>query len=135
VELPSSRSTTTPPRWRRWKPPAAKVAAGRLVVSTADLSDLEGFRAVLKDLLGQVGGFDVVINNAAIYPSRPFEDYSIEDHQAVQRVNVDAAIVAVQEALPAMRAKGASAGSSTSPASPSRASGPTCRPTWPRRGR
>jgi hypothetical protein len=27
---------------------AAKVAAGRLVVSTADLSDLEGFRAVLK---------------------------------------------------------------------------------------
>jgi NAD(P)-dependent dehydrogenase (short-subunit alcohol dehydrogenase family) len=85
---------------------AAKVAAGRLVVSTADLSDLEGFRAVLKDLLIQVGGFDVVINNAAIYPSRPFEDYSIEDHQAVQRINVDAAIVAVQEALPAMRAKG-----------------------------
>jgi NAD(P)-dependent dehydrogenase (short-subunit alcohol dehydrogenase family) len=85
---------------------AAKVAAGALVVSTADLSDLEGFRAVLKGLLARVSAFDVVINNAAIYPSRPFEDYSIEDHQAVQRVNVDAAIVAVQEALPAMRAKG-----------------------------
>jgi NAD(P)-dependent dehydrogenase (short-subunit alcohol dehydrogenase family) len=85
---------------------AAKVGAGALIVSTADLSDLEGFRAVLKGLLTRVGVFDVVINNAAIYPSRPFEDYSIEDHQAVQRVNVDAAIVAVQEALPAMRAKG-----------------------------
>jgi len=85
---------------------AAKLDAGRLVVSMADLSDLEGFRAVLRDLLARVGGFDVVINNAAIYPSRPFEDFSIEDHQAVQRVNVDAAIVAVQEALPAMRAKG-----------------------------
>jgi NAD(P)-dependent dehydrogenase (short-subunit alcohol dehydrogenase family) len=85
---------------------AAGVGAGRLVVSTADLSDLAGFRAVLDDLLRQVRAFDVVINNAAIYPSRPFEDYSIEDHQAVQRVNVDAAVVAVQAALPAMRAKG-----------------------------
>jgi len=85
---------------------ATKVGSGRLVVSTADLSDLTGFRAVLDDLLSRVGAFDVVINNAAIYPSRPFEDYSIEDHQAVQRVNVDAAVVAVQAALPTMRAKG-----------------------------
>lgn len=79
---------------------------GRLIVSTADLSDLAGFRATLDRLIEEAGGFDVVINNAAIYPSRPFEDYSIEEHQAVQRVNVDAGIVAVQAALPGMRAKG-----------------------------
>ncbi|HWW25297.1 MAG TPA: SDR family oxidoreductase [Caulobacter sp.] len=85
---------------------AARVGVGRLIVSTTDLSDLDGFRTVLTDLLGQVGAFDVVINNAAIYPSRPFEAYSIEDHQAVQRVNVDAAILAVQGALPAMRERG-----------------------------
>ncbi len=92
----------------------AKVAAlqdaaagkGELIVSTADLSDLSGFRATLDQLIGTTGGFDVVINNAAIYPSKPFEDYSIEEHQAVQRVNVDAGIVAVQAALPGMRAKG-----------------------------
>jgi NAD(P)-dependent dehydrogenase (short-subunit alcohol dehydrogenase family) len=88
------------------KAAAASVSAGKLIVSTSDLSNLEGFRADLRLLLAQVGGFDVVINNAAIYPSRPFEDYTIEDHQLVQRINVDAAIVAVQEALPAMRAKG-----------------------------
>jgi NAD(P)-dependent dehydrogenase (short-subunit alcohol dehydrogenase family) len=52
-----------------------------------------------------VGGFDIVINNAAIYPSKAFEEYTIGEHQAVQRVNVDAAIVAVQVALPGMRAK------------------------------
>lgn len=92
----------------------AKVAAlqdaaagkGELIVSTADLSDLAGFRATLDQLIAATGGFDIVINNAAIYPSRPFEDYSIEEHQAVQRVNVDAGIVAVQAALPGMRAKG-----------------------------
>jgi NAD(P)-dependent dehydrogenase (short-subunit alcohol dehydrogenase family) len=49
---------------------------------------------------------DVVINNAAIYPSKPFEDYTVEEHQAVQRVNVDAGIVAVQAALPGMRQRG-----------------------------
>ena len=48
------------------------------------------------DRRGETGGFDVVINNAAIYPSKPFEDYTIEEHQAVQRVNVDAGIVCVQ---------------------------------------
>lgn len=90
---------------------ALKVAAegrgpGKLVVSAADLSDLAGFRATLGQLARHIGGFDVVINNAAIYPSKPFEDYSIEEHQAVQRVNVDAGIVAVQAALPGMRAKG-----------------------------
>lgn len=79
---------------------------GELVVSTANLSDLAGFRATLDRLVEETGGFDVVINNAAIYPSKPFEDYSIEEHQAVQRVNVDAGIVAVQAALPGMRTRG-----------------------------
>lgn len=92
----------------------AKVAAlqdaaarkGELIVSTADLSDLTGFRATLDRMIDATGGFDVVINNAAIYPSKPFEEFSVEEHQAVQRVNVDAGIVAVQAALPGMRAKG-----------------------------
>ncbi|HVI98997.1 MAG TPA: SDR family oxidoreductase [Sphingomonas sp.] len=81
-------------------------ARERLIVCRADLSDLTAFRAQLDELLVTTGGFDVVINNAAIYPSKPFEDYTIAEHQAVQRVNVDAGIVAVQTALPGMRARG-----------------------------
>lgn len=81
-------------------------SAGRLIVSSADLSDLEAFRAELKRQIADTGGIDVVINNAAIYPSKAFEDYTVEEHQAVQRVNVDAGIVAVQEALPGMKARG-----------------------------
>lgn len=84
----------------------AAAGKGELIVSTANLSDLTGLRATLDQLIATTGGFDVVINNAAIYPSKPFEDYSIEEHQAVQRVNVDAGIVAVQAALPGMRARG-----------------------------
>ncbi len=77
-----------------------------LTIATLDLSDLAGLRAGLEQLSGEVGGFDVVINNAAIYPSKPFEDYSIEEFQLIQRVNVDAGIVAVQVALPHMKAAG-----------------------------
>lgn len=77
-----------------------------LTVRAIDLSDLSGLRAELDRVAAEVGGFDVVINNAAIYPSKPFEEYSIEDFQMVQRVNVDAGIVCVQAALPHMRKKG-----------------------------
>jgi NAD(P)-dependent dehydrogenase (short-subunit alcohol dehydrogenase family) len=72
----------------------------------ADLGDLSDLRVRLEDMSNETGGFDIVINNAAIYPSKPFEEYTIEEHQAVQRVNVDSAIVCVQIALPHMRRKG-----------------------------
>lgn len=77
-----------------------------LVLCEADLSDLADLRARLEKTSGEVGGFDVVINNAAIYPSKAFEDYTIEECQAVQRVNVDAGVVCVQVALPHMRRRG-----------------------------
>ena len=84
---------------------AAAGLAG-LTVAMLDLSDLTGLRAGLEKLSAEVGGFDVVINNAAIYPSKPFEAYSIEEMQLVQRINVDAGIVCVQVALPHMKATG-----------------------------
>jgi NAD(P)-dependent dehydrogenase (short-subunit alcohol dehydrogenase family) len=80
-------------------------ARDRLVVLASDMSDLAGLRADLERTAERTGGYDVVINNAAIYPSKPFEAYSIEEHQAVQRINVDAGIVAVQVALPGMKAR------------------------------
>lgn len=77
-----------------------------LIVRDLDLSDLAGLREELDRLAGQLGSFDAVINNAAIYPSKAFEDFTIEDYQAVQRVNVEAGVVCVQAALAGMRRKG-----------------------------
>ena len=70
-----------------------------------DLGDLSGLRKQLTGLAEKHGGIDVVFNNAAIYPSKPFEDFTIEDFQRVQRINVDAAIVCVQVALQGMKAR------------------------------
>jgi NAD(P)-dependent dehydrogenase (short-subunit alcohol dehydrogenase family) len=79
---------------------------GRLVLERLDLSDLPALARELGAVSDRVGGFDAVINNAGIYPAKPFEDFTIEEHQAVQRVNVDAGIVCVQAALPHMRERG-----------------------------
>ena len=86
--------------------------SGSVRLVDGDLADL-GATAELVDKLGrEEGGIDVLINNAAIYPSRSIEDYSMEELDVVQRVNVQAAIVCVRAVLPAMKQK-RWAGSST----------------------
>ena len=77
-----------------------------LSIYALDLSDLQALRPALETISKEAGGFDVVINNAAIYPSKKFEDYTREEMQKVQHINVDAGIVCVQVALPHMRDKG-----------------------------
>ncbi len=84
----------------------AATGLGGLTLAKLDLSDLAGLRTALEKLSAEVGGFDIVINNAAIYPAKPFEDFTIEEIQLVQRINVDAGIVCVQVALPHMKKTG-----------------------------
>jgi 3-oxoacyl-[acyl-carrier protein] reductase len=76
-------------------------AAGSAFFVPCDLADLDHAGEVIRDI-----GAGVLVNNAAIYPSKPAEEYSIAEWQRVQRVNVDAAFVCAQAVLPAMRAAG-----------------------------
>jgi NAD(P)-dependent dehydrogenase (short-subunit alcohol dehydrogenase family) len=71
-----------------------------------DLGDLDGARAVVAGLAAEHGRIDILVNNAAVYPSMPFEDYSTQEWQHVQRVNADAAFVCAQAVLPGMREAG-----------------------------
>lgn len=75
----------------------------RLIQRDFDLSDTDALAGKLEALANETGGFDVVINNAAIYPSRPFEEYSIEEYRRIQRVNVESHLLCVKAALPGMR--------------------------------
>jgi NAD(P)-dependent dehydrogenase (short-subunit alcohol dehydrogenase family) len=80
--------------------------AGQALFAPGDLADLTATRQLITDLTGRLGGIDVLVNNAAIYPRKEVADYTTEEWQAVQRVNVDAAFVCAQAALPALRAAG-----------------------------
>jgi len=76
--------------------------AQRLHIVKVDLADAPALQAQLDRLVSD-GAIDVVINNAAIYPSRPFEEYSDEELTRVHRINVGAAVQIVRAALPGMR--------------------------------
>src|SRR5258707_758529 len=101
-----SRSTPIRSKRRGWRVPPKKRGRGRSGWRPSISRLWRGLARRLGEIAKREGGFDVVINNAAVYPSKPFEQYTIEEHQAVQRVNVDAGIVCVQAALPDMKRKG-----------------------------
>jgi NAD(P)-dependent dehydrogenase (short-subunit alcohol dehydrogenase family) len=70
-----------------------------------DLADLDRTATVIAGIVA-TDGVSVLVNNAAIYPSKAVGEYSIAEWQRVQRVNVDAAFVCAQAVLPGMRAAG-----------------------------
>src|ERR1700730_16844339 len=79
---------------------------GSLRFIAGDLTDLAATAALVRTLCQEENGVDILINNAAIYPSHLIEDYTIEQLEAVQRVNVQAGIVAAQAVIPGMKQRG-----------------------------
>ena len=77
----------------------------RLQVLKADLLDQEALQAHLAEL-SRDRPIDVLINNAAIYPSKPFEEYTLDELSRVHAVNVEAAVLCVRGVLPGMRDQG-----------------------------
>jgi 3-oxoacyl-[acyl-carrier protein] reductase len=99
VDLPGSRGAQVAAEI------SASGTAGNAFFVACDLADLPGTAEVMRGIAAGDGA-GVLVNNAAIYPRKPVEDFSIAEWQAVQRINVDAAFVCAQAVLPAMRAAG-----------------------------
>ena len=77
--------------------------SGKLIIKNVDLADEAALRDSIRETSEEIDGIDTLINNAAIYPSKAFEEYSIAEYQLVQKVNVEAAVICLQEVLPNMR--------------------------------
>lgn len=58
-----------------------------------DLNDLSGTESAVAALAKEVGGIDVLINNAAYVHNRPFEQFSIAEYEEEMRINSSAAFV------------------------------------------
>jgi len=99
VDLPGSQGTQVAEQIN------SSGLAGSAFFVACDLGDLDRTGAVMRGIAAQDGA-GVLVNNAAIYPSKPIAEYSIAEWQSVQRINVDAAFVCAQAVLPAMRAAG-----------------------------
>ncbi|MGE5286284.1 MAG: SDR family NAD(P)-dependent oxidoreductase [Micromonosporaceae bacterium] len=106
VDLPGSRGREVADGINAAGAAGSAGAAGNASFTACDLADLAGTRLVMEEIAARPGGVDVLVNNAAIYPSKAVADYTIDEWQLVQRTNVDAAFVSAQAVLPAMRAAG-----------------------------
>lgn len=77
----------------------------RLHIYEVDLSLPDEVRAAISAAIDETGGIDTLINNAAIYPSKPFMEFSLEEFQQVERINVESAVLCVQGTFPHMKEK------------------------------
>lgn len=79
-------------------------APGRLVTCRADVTVEADVRAMIKRAVDELGGIDVLVNNAGGETQGPIEVLSDEAFEAMFRTNVQSIVRCVRAALPALRA-------------------------------
>lgn len=79
-----------------------KKCPGSVIHIECDLDDVEDTGKLASDIVQKAGGVDILINNAAIYPSKEFLEYSIDEYRNVHRVNVESGIKLAQTVVPSM---------------------------------
>ena len=83
----------------------AKGIGGNLLIKQVDLADEMSLRSAVLDSISELSGIDTFINNAAIYPAKPFDQFTVDEYRLVQKVNVESAVICAQAVLPHMKEK------------------------------
>src|SRR5215469_299154 len=68
----------------------------------ADVASKEEVAAMVARALSEFGRIDILVNNAAIRPHKPFTELTIEDWERVRGVILDGAIYCTQAVIPSM---------------------------------
>ena len=79
---------------------------GQPVYLGLDLEDIENSARSVGKLAEEIGGFDILVNNAALIINKPFESFAISEYEAQMRVNAGAPFALCQAVAPGMKAKG-----------------------------
>lgn len=85
---------------------AARELGVDAIVVLGDVGDAQAVRAVCARAVEHFGTVEVVINNAAIRPSRPFLEITAAEWDQVLAVDLDAAFHTAQACLPGMIERG-----------------------------
>ncbi len=75
------------------------------VVAMADIGDPKECRRIADEAIKRFGAVDVLVNNAALRPAKPFLEMQEADWRRVLSVDLDAAVWLAQACLPGMMAK------------------------------
>ena len=71
-------------------------------IATVDVADRSSCFELVDQAVAGFGRLDILVNNAGIYIARPVLDYSFEEFDALQRVNLHSVFHLMQAALPHM---------------------------------
>ncbi len=81
--------------------------AGRSAIALAhDVSSEADWATVVRTATETFGGVDILVNNAAVYWTRPLVDEPVADFERLLRVNLIGALLGLQAVVPAMKARG-----------------------------
>jgi 3-oxoacyl-[acyl-carrier protein] reductase len=80
--------------------------SGRCIALEADVSDKSSVREMAERVSSDLGGIDVLVNNAAIYPLRPWTEIEEEEWDRVMAVNLKGYFLCARAAYPSMRERG-----------------------------
>jgi 3-hydroxybutyrate dehydrogenase len=81
------------------------LSGGKALYSDADMTKPASIVAMVATCAEQLGGPDIVINNAGIQFVSPIEDFPTEKWDAIIAINLSSAFHVIKAALPAMKAK------------------------------
>jgi 3-oxoacyl-[acyl-carrier protein] reductase len=79
---------------------------GKAVAIQADSADAEQVATSVDDAVAQLGGLDVLVNNAGVAVLRDIESFSLEEFDRQLAINVRAVFVAIQRAVPHLDSDG-----------------------------
>jgi 3-oxoacyl-[acyl-carrier protein] reductase len=83
-----------------------RVAGGNAIAIQANSAKTEDIKHAVAETAKQLGGLDILINNAGVATMAPIDDFAEADFDHLLAVNVKGIFIAVQEALRHMKSGG-----------------------------
>lgn len=81
-------------------------AGGKAIAVTVDVSKRDQVMAAVEQARKELGGFDVIVNNAGVAPTTPIEEITAEMVDKVYDINVKGVIWGMQAAIQAFKTEG-----------------------------
>jgi 3-oxoacyl-[acyl-carrier protein] reductase len=86
---------------------AVRGAGGTALAIAVDVADRASVDAMATTVVGELGGIDVLVNNAAIYPMRPWTEITEDEWDRVLATNLKGYFLCARACVPSMVERGA----------------------------